>query len=108
MYGNLGSYSYTKKPARLRIVLNNKELWNDAWAMEPPSSVELPKGTKLDAYLDRLSIGHPDYRAFSLAPLPTHLAGPNAPAGPLGHTSLASLCPGSEGEVRPEMHSALS
>jgi hypothetical protein len=94
LYGNLGTYSYTKKPARLRIVLNNKELWNDAWAVEPPSSVELPKGTKLETYLDRLSIGQPDYHAFTLAPVPTHLAGPNAPAGPLGHTPLLSAGPG--------------
>jgi hypothetical protein len=88
VFGSLGSYSYTKKPARLRVVLNNKELWNDAWAVEAPATVELPKGTKLGDYLDRLSIGQPDYRAFSLAPLPTHLPGPNAPSGPLGHTSL--------------------
>jgi hypothetical protein len=88
VYGALGSHAYTKKPARLRVVLNDKELWNDAWAVEPPYSVQLPKATKLDDYLDRLSIGHPDYRAFSLAPLPTHLTGPSAPAGPLGHTPL--------------------
>jgi hypothetical protein len=90
-YGSLGSHTYTKKPARLRVVLNGKELWNDAWAVEPPYSIELPKGTKLDDYLDRLSIGQPDYRAFSLAPLPTHLPGPNALSGPLGHTNLTAI-----------------
>jgi hypothetical protein len=92
-YGNLGSHAYTKKPARLRVVLDKRELWNDAWAVEPPFAVELPKGTDLSGLLDNLSIGHPDYRAFSLAPLPSHLPGPSAPAGPLGHTALVANTP---------------
>ena len=94
VYGNLGSHAYTKKPARLRVVLDNKELWNDAWAVEPPFAVELPKGTDLSGFLDNLSIGQPDYRAFSLAPLPTHLPGPGSPSGPLGHTALVPSTPG--------------
>jgi hypothetical protein len=88
VYSGLGSHAYTKKPARLRMVSNDKELWNDAWSVEPPYSVQLPRGTKLDDFLEKLAIGNPDYRAFSLAPLPTHLPGPSAPAGPLGHTPL--------------------
>lgn len=90
VYSGLGSHAYTKKPARLRMVLKDKELWNDAWSVEPPYSVQLPRGTRLDDYLEKLSIGNPDYRAFSLAPLPTHLPGSSAPAAPLGHTRLAS------------------
>jgi len=93
-YGTLGSHAYTKKPARIRVVVNHKELWNEAWAVEPPYSIELPRGIKLDDYLERLSTGNPDYRAFTLAPLPTHLPGTNALSGPLGHTPLAAIPPG--------------
>jgi hypothetical protein len=89
VYSGLGSYSYTKKPARLRIVYKDKELWNDAWAVEPPFAVDV-KVRDLADQLGRLAIGQPDYRAFSLAPLPTHLPGPNAPSGPLGATDLAA------------------
>jgi len=87
-YTGLGSYSYTKKPARLRLVLNNQELWNESWAVEPPFSLELAKGIALSDYLGKLSIGQPDYKAFALAPLPTHFPGPAAPTRPLGKSEL--------------------
>ena len=40
-------------------------------------------------YLGKLAIGQPDYKAFALAPLPSHFPGPNTPTGPLGKTNLA-------------------
>ena len=80
VYSGLGSYSYTKKAARLRLVLNDKELWSDAWAVEPPFALDLPKGTLLADHLTKLGIGLPDYKAFALAPLPSHLPGPGAPS----------------------------
>ena len=41
VYSGLGSYQYTKKMARLRLVHKDKELWNEAWAVEPPFAIEL-------------------------------------------------------------------
>src|SRR6185503_3962926 len=89
IYSALGSYAYTKTPARLRLVLNDKELWNEAWAVEPPFALDLTKGTSLSEHLAKLAIGQPDYKAFSLAPLPAHFPGPSAPTSPLGKTDLA-------------------
>ena len=93
IYSTLGSYSYTKTPARLRLVVNDKELWNEAWAVEPPFAIDAAHGTVLAEHLSRLAIGQPDYKAFALAPLPAYFAGPNAPAGPLGKTDLAEPGP---------------
>ena len=93
IYTGFGSYSYTKTPARLRLVVGGKELWNEAWAVEPPFTVDAPKGTELAEYMSKLSIGHADYKAFALAPLPAHFPGPNAPTGPLGRIDLAIHAP---------------
>jgi hypothetical protein len=90
VYTAIGSYSYTRKPTRLRLVLNGKELWNDAWAVEPPFAFDYPKGTVLVDQLAKLGIGQPDYKAFTLAPFPSHLPGPNAPATAIGTTDLAA------------------
>jgi hypothetical protein len=89
IYSALGSYTYTKTPARLRLVLKDKELWNEAWAVEAPFTLDVAKGTVLTEYLGKLAIGQPDYKAFALAPLPSHFPGPNAPTTPLGKTDLA-------------------
>jgi hypothetical protein len=88
-FSGYGSYTYTKKPARIRLVHDGKELWNDAWAIEPPFTLEMKSGAGLTDYLNRQAIGHPDYRAFAIAPLPSHHPGPNTPTGPLGRTDLA-------------------
>lgn len=93
VYSGIGSYQYTKKSARLRLVLGGKELWNDAWAVEPPLSVDIQKGANLADYLSRLEMGGPDYTVFGIAPIPSHFPGPNAPAAPLGSTDLAANKP---------------
>lgn len=89
VYSGIGSYQYTKKMARLRLVLKDKELWNEAWAVEPPFAIEPTKGMVLADYLGKLAIGQPDYKAFALAPLPSYIPGSKAPTGPLGQTNLA-------------------
>jgi len=88
IYSGLGPYQYVRKPARLRLVLGSQELWNDAWATEPPYSLDLPKGMNLTEHLKKFAIGDPDYRVFGVAPIPTHFPGPNAPTGPFGNTDL--------------------
>jgi len=88
VYSGLGSHQYTKKPARLRLVLNGKELWNDAWAVEPPFTVQIPAGAVLTDHLQKVGMGGPDYKVFGIAPIPSHFPGPHAPAGPLGSTDL--------------------
>ena len=93
IYSGLGSYQYTKKPARLRLVLNNKELWNEAWAVEPPFSVQLSLRETLNDYLQKIGMGGPDYRVFGMAPLPAYFPGASAPTVPLGTTDLSARKP---------------
>jgi hypothetical protein len=93
VYSGIGSHQYTKKSARLRLVLNGMELWNDAWAVEPPLSVDIQKGANLSEYLSRLEMGGPDYTVFGIAPIPSHLPGPNAPTALLGSTDLSANKP---------------
>jgi hypothetical protein len=93
IYPGLGPYQYVKKPLRLRVVLNGKELWNDAWAVEPPLTVRLPAGVALADHLSKIGMGGPDYKVLGIAPLPTHLPGPNAPTAPLGTTDLGAASP---------------
>ena len=94
VYSGLGSYQYTKKMARLRLVHKDKELWNEAWAVEPPFAIELARGTVLADYLGKLAIGQPDYKAFRslrcrrISPAQTHL--PDRSARPTLHPSPRS------------------
>lgn len=84
----LGFYQYVRKPVRLQVMLNGSQLWNEAWSIEPPFHVYLPRGGSLSNYLSKLGTGLPDYSALATAPLPASLPGPEAPAGMLGATDL--------------------
>ena len=87
-YSGYDIYSYLKYPAELRLVVNGRELWSDAWAVEPPLKIRLPLGVTLANHLKPMPIGEPNYQLFASAPLPFYLAGPQAPNTVLGTTEL--------------------
>jgi hypothetical protein len=84
-------YSYQKKPAVLRLVVNNKELWSEAWAIEPPFTIRVPSSAKMAELLKQSGVGEPNYKLFSDAPIPSYFPGPQAPTSPLGTTELLGI-----------------
>jgi hypothetical protein len=88
-YSGYETYSYMKKPAVLRLVLNGKELWSDAWAIDPPFSVRLPAAVSLNDHLKELPIGEPNYKLFASADFPSYFPNPQVPAVTLGTTELS-------------------
>lgn len=75
---------YTKRPAKLRLVLGGRELWSDAWAVPPPFSLDVRRGEKAAEVLAKYGPGEPNYDLFAKAPLPSYFPGPNAPTGSFG------------------------
>lgn len=89
-YSGYESYSYTKTPAVLRLVVNGKELWSEAWAIEPPFTIRVPVGVTLTDHLKPFTIGEPNYKLFANAPLPSFIPGPQSPTSPFGTSELNS------------------
>jgi hypothetical protein len=89
-YARLDAITYTKRPARLLLETDGKELWSEAWAVEPPFFARPPVGTSFGEYFRKLSVGEPNERLFTSAPLPDHFPGPQAPSAPLGTTVLTA------------------
>jgi hypothetical protein len=87
-YSGFDTYSYMKTPAVLRLVVNGKELWSDAWAIEPPFSIKVPFGVTLTDHLKQFTIGAPNYKLFANAPLPSFIPGPQSPTVPFGTIEL--------------------
>jgi WD40 repeat protein len=87
-YTGFDPFSYTNKPASLRLVVKGKELWSDALANEPPFTIRVPVGVALPEHLKQFQIGEPDYKLFATAQLPLFIPDPQAPSGPFGTTEL--------------------
>jgi hypothetical protein len=87
-YSGLDVYPYQKRPAELRLVLNDRELWADSWAVEAPLALKLPlKGTLAD-HLKQFPIGEPDFQIFARAQLPSEFPGVKPAASTVGTTEL--------------------
>ena len=80
----LGSFPYTRRPARLRLVLNGRELWAEAWAISPPFYIQVPAGDSAADVFARYRAGEPNYDLFTTAPLPSFFPGPAAPKAAFG------------------------
>ncbi len=87
-YSGFDPFSYIRKPAVLRMVVNGAEVWSESWAVEPPFTIRVAGGQSLADYLKPFAIGEPNYSLFAQAPLPASFPGPQAPTAPLGATEL--------------------
>lgn len=83
-YAGHGSVPYTRRPAKLRLWLNGKDVWSDAWAISPPFAVSVPPKTTAAEVLAKLEVGEPNYDLFRKAPIPSFFPGPAAPPGSFG------------------------
>jgi hypothetical protein len=82
------SVSYVRRPARLRLVLNNRELWAEAWANPAPFSIPFNADPAKAVAANRS--GEPNYELFAKAPMPAYFAGPSAPQGSLGASEFTA------------------
>jgi WD40 repeat protein len=90
-YTGLETFVYQKKPAVLRLVVNGKELWTGAWAIEPPFTIRMAPSVALADHLKQFEIGEPNYKLFTAAPIPSYFPGPQAPTSPFGNTELLGI-----------------
>jgi WD40 repeat protein len=90
-YSGFEPYAYMKKPAILRLVANGKELWSEAWAIEPPFTIRCAPAVALGDHLKQFGIGEPNYKLFSTAPIPSYFPGPQAPTSSFGTTELLGM-----------------
>ena len=79
-YSGLDTFTYTKKPAQLRLVLNGKELWSESWAVEPPYKIRTVPGATLADHFKEPAFGEPNYTLFAAAPIPAFVPNPHATA----------------------------
>jgi hypothetical protein len=75
---------YVRRPAKLQLVFNGKELWSEEWSAPPPLFPKPEPKEKMEKYLERVGAGEPNYDLFKKAPLPTYVAAPTAPVTALG------------------------
>jgi WD40 repeat protein len=87
-YTGYDTYSYAKKPAVLRLFVNGKDIWSESWAIEPPFTIKVPPTVTLADHLKQFTIGEPNYKLFSMAPIPASFPSPQAPTIPFGTTEL--------------------
>ncbi|MBA4066853.1 MAG: hypothetical protein C0501_24730 [Isosphaera sp.] len=85
-----GTIPFARRPARLRLVLNDRELWSEAWAINPPFTISLPPGAKPADAAAAHQFGEPDYDLFARAPVPAYVLGPGAPQGSLGASEFTA------------------
>jgi hypothetical protein len=78
--------NYLWRPARLRLVLNNRELWAEAWANPAPFAI--PFNGSAAAAVAANKSGEPNYELFAKAPMPAYFPGPAAPQGSLGSSDF--------------------
>lgn len=89
-YPGEGTLSYVKRPARLRLVLNSREAWSEAWSLPPPLTLEVPRGAKVTSVLAKTGAGEPNYDLFAKLPMPASVPGPNSPGGPFGTSDFTT------------------
>ena len=87
-YSGLDTFTYTKKPAQLRLVLNGKELWSESWAVEPPYKIRTVPGATLADHFKEPAFGEPNYALFAAAPIPAFVPNPQCARAPIGTTEL--------------------
>ena len=81
---------YVRRPAKLQLVQNGKELWSDAWSVPPPL-VPRPEGKEtVEQCLTRCGAGDPNYDLFKDAAIPTHFPAPGLPAVALGTSEFTA------------------
>ncbi len=85
-----GAVTYNRRPARLRLVQNGRELWSEAWAVSPPFFLQAPEGQSVEAYLQDYGVGEPRYDLFSKAPLPAYVPTPARPVMPFGDSAFTA------------------
>ena len=78
------SGEYVRRPAKLQLVFNGKELWSEAWCAPPPLVPQPAAKERLEKYLERVGAGEPNYDLFKQVPVPAYVAAPTAPVAALG------------------------
>ena len=81
------SIAYNRQAARLKLVKDEKVLWEQAWAHDPPSYLTFPSKALFDAHVQEARYGRPDERLFSAAPIPRLVRSPDS-LGVFGHSDL--------------------